>query len=195
MTAKTTTAKTAPNLSKYQSEIDKLVKDIKADENKSKDAIGKVDKTFLTLGDTLVKAQIEAKLSKKDFVTLKNDTATQLGSSGTRNITKVVKVAENAKITELRNANKIPANWGWGTLYLLTGLDDVQFASVVAGIDASSMVTRDELATKIKALKTDDKPASKKRLIIKLADENAVITTEMEATIVELLDGRGFVIV
>ncbi len=46
----------------------------------------------------------------------------------------------------------------------------------------------------VKTVKTGNKSAPRKRLIIKLADEYAVITDEIEAKIIKLLDGTDFVI-
>jgi hypothetical protein len=114
-------------------------------------SIGKQDETLLALGDKLaeIKTQValdnnnDDKKTKNIFNAIKKETASKLKSTDITTINKLVKITTNSKITQYRRENKIPNRWG--TLTLLTSLDDSHIETLVASGEINNSITRAEL--------------------------------------------------
>lgn len=112
---------------------------------------GKQDETLLALGDKLaeIKAKIEAieniddKRVSSIFSAVKKETVGKLKSTDITTINKLVKITTNATITKYRNEKKLPNRWG--TLALLTTLEDEQIDKLVSSSNLTSSTTRAEL--------------------------------------------------
>jgi hypothetical protein len=114
-------------------------------------SIGKQDETLLALGDKLAEIKLQVALdnnnddrkTKNIFNAIKKETASKLKSTDITTINKLVKITTNSKITQYRRENKIPNRWG--TLTLLTSLDDSRIEDLVASGEINNTITRAEL--------------------------------------------------
>lgn len=112
---------------------------------------GKQDETLLALGDKLaeIKSKIEADLSidekkeKSIFSAVKKETASKLKTTDITTINKLVKITTNPVISNFRQEKKLPNRWG--TLALLTTLEDSQIEKLVTSHNLDDSITRAEL--------------------------------------------------
>ena len=137
-------------------------------------SIGKQDETLLALGDKLAEIKLQVALdnnnddrkTKNIFNAIKKETASKLKSTDITTINKLVKITTNSKITQYRRENKIPNRWG--TLTLLTSLDDSRIEALVASGEINNSITRAELKRIVDG----------KRQIIKITKASLVIINE-----------------
>ncbi|MEN9897630.1 MAG: hypothetical protein RLZZ66_1279 [Pseudomonadota bacterium] len=137
-------------------------------------SIGKQDETLLALGDKLAEIKLQVALdnnnddrkTKNIFNAIKKETASKLKSTDITTINKLVKITTNSKITQYRRENKIPNRWG--TLTLLTSLDDSRIEDLVASGEINNSITRAELKRIVDG----------KRQIIKIPKASLVIINE-----------------
>lgn len=114
-------------------------------------SIGKQDETLLALGDKLAEIKKQVAIDNNDddrkikniFNAIKKETASKLKSTDITTINKLVKITTNPKISQYRRENKIPGRWG--TLTLLTSLEDLQIEELVNSGKINNNITRAEL--------------------------------------------------
>jgi hypothetical protein len=167
-------AKMVDEFFKKNTTFSDLIESVKNEANTS-------DETFLKLGDELVsiKKQLENTIKdkgnntdttkiKKVFTALKNETANRVKVFDICTINKVVKISENAKITEYRNNKTLPNRWG--TLYLLASLSDEAIDNLIVTNNVTSEITRKELSKLVDGVK--GKAAKEPAKALSLCDEN-----------------------
>jgi hypothetical protein len=112
---------------------------------------GKQDETLLALGDKLaeIKSKIQSDTSidenkaKSIFSAVKKETAKKLETTDITTINKLVKITTNPVISKFRKEKKLPNRWG--TLALLTTLEDSQIETLVTSHSLDNSITRAEL--------------------------------------------------
>ncbi|MEN9897631.1 MAG: hypothetical protein RLZZ66_1280 [Pseudomonadota bacterium] len=150
--------------------IDSTVLDLISNIGKSEN---KQDETLLALGDKLaeIKARIISEYSNEKDVKLifnivKKETASKLKSTDITTINKLVKITTNLKITQYRKEKKIPNRWG--TLALLTSIEDEKIEKLVNSGDLNFSITRAELKNII----------SKEKNVVTSSSSNLIIIND-----------------
>ena len=162
----------------YQNELDAVKEKIEIFQRSEE----KADESFLEVGDLLVAAKNDKQLEDEIFTQLKKEVAKSLKINGVRNINKVVSIAQCDVIQ--RNKDRLPK--GWGSLYLLVGIENLE--ELIESGDVTPSTTR----AKINGLKK--KPQAKPRIIVELNTEEA-ITEEQMTELKEALSGTSWYLV
>jgi hypothetical protein len=133
---------------------------------------GKQDDTLLALGDKLaeIKAEIDETRVNSIFNAVKKETVSKLKSTDITTINKLVKITTNPTITKYRNEKKLPNRWG--TLALLTTLEDEKIDKLVIGHNLNSSITRAELKLLV----------DKAREIVKVSKASLIIINDAIST-------------
>jgi hypothetical protein len=139
---------------------------------------GKQDDTLLALGDKLAEIKAEIKAIKdidetrvnSIFNAVKKETVSKLKSTDITTINKLVKITTNPTITKYRNEKKLPNRWG--TLALLTTLEDEKIDKLVIGHNLNSSITRAELKLLV----------DKAREIVKVSKASLIIINDAIST-------------
>jgi hypothetical protein len=126
------------------SDVVKLINDVD-------NSAGKQDETLLALGDKLAEIKIkiqsdnsnDEKKAKSIFSAVKKETANKLKTTDITTINKLVKITTNPIISKFRQEKKLPNRWG--TLALLTTLEDEQINKLVVVNKVNHTITRIEL--------------------------------------------------
>lgn len=177
-------------LDKHNDKMEPLITDV----NEALDLSGD---SLLTLGDQLaiIFDEIEAddkQSAKKIFVALKKQTAEKVNAFDVNTINKVVKVACNKVISQYRKKSKLPNRWG--TLYLLTSLNNEKIHELIASNKITAEITRKDLKGIVDGIKAKkSKTTTIKRLTIKREDGKEV-TEKEKNKLVQLLQKNGWVL-
>jgi len=182
-------------------ELKKLISDVNTAQGNSDDSFLSLGYQLAAVADEFEKKVTDKKLAKKVFVAIKKQTAEKVNAFDVNTLNKVVKVASNKVISKYRTEQKLPNHWG--TLYLLTSLDDEQIEALVDsnedvanGTNALVNTTRKDLKKIVDSIKgTDPKPKEIKRLIIVRKDGGYIKENDnAKAKLVQFLAKNGWML-
>lgn len=147
----------------YAAQVETLISEYQEKSESSEKSVEEKETVFFEIGKKL--HQISKELAdKKKFTELKATVATRIGKNK-NNIDKVVRVATFIETDNYKKyQTSLPSNWG--TLYLVSGLDEEKLSTLMTDKQITNSITRDELAEKVKLIKNPDKKPNQRITIV-----------------------------